>query len=163
MAESATVMTMKQSKARRRETLRPHPLREQIVDIMRSCDRPMSPAQLSRITGATLGSVAYHVRTLVAAGIVELNREGRARGAVEHFYALAPGQDEVALTDPTRALLSACGLLTLPGDKDELPRPVRLDDEARAELNQLIAKLRPRVEDIAAASTSRVVGETATS
>jgi DNA-binding transcriptional ArsR family regulator len=80
------------SKERRRaggRALRAHPVRDQIVDVMRSYGKPISPTQLSRITGGTLGSVAYHVRTLVAAGVVELADEGRVRGAVEHFYALA--------------------------------------------------------------------------
>lgn len=151
-------MATRREKARRRETLRPHPQRDQIVDVMRSYGKPISPTQLSRITGGTLGSVAYHVRTLVAAGVVELDHEGRARGAVQHFYALAPAEDEAVLNDPVKMVLSLCDALTVPNAEGGFPRPVRLDDQARAELSQLVTKLRPRVQAIATASTARVTG-----
>ena len=78
----------KKEQAKRRASLRPHPVRDQIVDIMRSYGKPISPMRISRITGGTLGSVAYHVRTLSAAGVIELADEGRVRGAVVHHYAL---------------------------------------------------------------------------
>lgn len=72
--------------------LRPHPARDQILDAMRQHGEPMSPTQLANITGATLGSTAYHVRALRAAGIIEPAGEKRGvRGAVEHFYKLATG------------------------------------------------------------------------
>lgn len=50
-----------------RHALRPHPAREQILDVMGQHGAPTSSVQLSRITGATLGSTAYHVRALLAA------------------------------------------------------------------------------------------------
>jgi DNA-binding transcriptional ArsR family regulator len=133
-------------------------MRDQIVDVMRSYGKPVSPTQLSNITGGALGSIAYHVRTLLAAGIVELSHEGRARGAVEHFYALAPDQTEVVLEDPARMLLALCGALTIPSDEGEFPLPVQLDDAGRDELDELVTRLRPQVQAIAAASTARVAG-----
>ena len=139
----------------RRATMRPHPVRDQIVDVMRSYGKPISPTQLSRITGGTLGSVAYHVRTLVAAGVVELADEGRVRGAVEHFYALSASERDGTLSDPIGALLALCGALTVPGADGGYPRPVAIDDRARDQLHGVIDKLQPEVRAIASASTAR--------
>jgi DNA-binding transcriptional ArsR family regulator len=147
--------TTKRQMEDRRATLRPHPVRDQIVDVMRSYGRPISPTQLSRITGGTLGSVAYHVRTLTSAGVVVLADEGRVRGAVEHFYMLSLSDSELSLTDPTGTLLSLCGALTVPGADGGYPQPVRLDDRARGELDRLVARLQPQVRAIVAASTAR--------
>lgn len=47
----------------------------------------LSPTELADFTGQPLGKVAFHVRALRDHGAVELIRERRARGAVEHFYA----------------------------------------------------------------------------
>lgn len=147
--------TTKRQMAERRATLRPHPVRDQIVDVMRSYGKPISPTQLSRITGGTLGSVAYHVRTLVAAGVVTLADEGRVRGAVEHFYVLALNDSETTVADPVRALLSLCGVLSVPSDDGGYPEPVRLDDRARKQLTAVIGRLEPEVRTIAVASTKR--------
>jgi DNA-binding transcriptional ArsR family regulator len=147
----------KKQMQQRRATLRPHPARDQIVDVMRSYGRPISPTQLSRIANVSLGSTAYHVRTLVAAGVVELVDEGRVRGAVEHFYALVPDDQEGQLNDPVEQLLGLCGALTVPAPDGGYPRPTVLDDLARAELEKLIARLRPEVRDIVAAATARIV------
>jgi DNA-binding transcriptional ArsR family regulator len=149
------MVTTKRQMEHRRATLRPHPVRDQIVDVMRSYGRPISPTQLSKITGGTLGSVAYHVRTLTAAGVVVLADEGRVRGAVEHFYMLVLDEDEVTLTDPTGTLLSLCGALTVPSTDGGYPQPVRLDDRARGELHRLITALQPEVRAIATESTAR--------
>jgi DNA-binding transcriptional ArsR family regulator len=146
----------KNEKQERRTSLRPHPMRDQILDVMRSYDKPISPTQLARITGNSLGSSAYHVRTLVAAGVVELADEGRVRGAVEHFYAIVPGgEDEARLTDPVAQLLGLCGALTVPDPAGGYPRPTILDDAAREQLQAVIAKLRPEVRTIVTAATDR--------
>jgi DNA-binding transcriptional ArsR family regulator len=145
----------KREQQRRRETLRPHPARDQIVDVMRSYGQPISPTRLARITGSTLGSVAYHVRTLVAAGVVELADEGRVRGAVEHFYALAAGAEQTQLADPVRSLLGLCGALTIASSDGGYPRPVVLDADARARIDALLEGLRPQVREIATRSTAR--------
>jgi DNA-binding transcriptional ArsR family regulator len=149
-------MATKKEKAERRASLRPHPARDQILDVMRSYGKPISPTQLARITGGTLGSTAYHVRTLVSAGVVELADEGRVRGAVEHFYALVPGdQDDVRLTDPVTQLLGLCGALTMPDPDGGYPRPAVLDDIARERLTSIIAKLHPEVRQIVAEALAR--------
>jgi DNA-binding transcriptional ArsR family regulator len=142
----------KRQQQQRRKTLRPHPARDQIVDAMRSYGQPISPTRLAEVTGNTLGSVAYHVRTLLAAGVVVLAQEGRVRGAVEHFYALVP-DNEADLNDPVIGLQKLCGALTLPAAAGGYPQPIALDPQARGELEKLLSTLRPKVQ--------RIVRETA--
>jgi DNA-binding transcriptional ArsR family regulator len=142
----------KRQQQQRRSTLRPHPARDQIVDAMRSYGQPISPTRLAEVTGNTLGSVAYHVRTLRGAGVVTLAEEGRVRGAVEHFYALVP-DNEADLNDPVIGLQKLCGALTLAVSTGGYPQPVALDAQARGELEKLLKGLRPKVQ--------RIVRETA--
>ena len=61
-----------------------HPLRVRILAMLD--ERTASPVELAGWLGASLGTVAYHVRTLERMGLVELVRETRVRGAVEHHY-----------------------------------------------------------------------------
>src|SRR3954470_22348181 len=130
-------MATKRQQQQRRRTLRPHPTRDQIVDAMRTYDAPISPTRLSEVTGHTLGAVAYHVRTLLSAGVVELAEEGRVRGAVEHFYALVP-DNEADLNAPIIGLQKLCGALTLPLSNGGYPQPIALDAQARGELEKLL-------------------------
>ena len=150
-------MATKRQQQQRRKTLRPHPTRDQIVDAMRSYGEPISPTRLSEVTGNTLGAVAYHVRTLLAAGVVELAEEGRVRGAVEHFYALVP-DNEADLNDPLVGLQKLCGALTLPDPDGGYPAPVPLDAEARAALQKLLDTLRPKVQKIVKETAKRTAG-----
>ncbi len=99
------------------------------------------------MTGHTLGSVAYHVRTLLAAGVVQLADERRVRGAIEHLYALVPDH-EAEINDPLVGLQKLCGVLTLPGSGSDYPQPVALDELAREQLTTLLDGLRPKVERI---------------
>jgi DNA-binding transcriptional ArsR family regulator len=150
-------MATKRQQQQRRKTLRPHPTRDQIVDAMRSYGEPISPTRLAEVTGNTLGAVAYHVRTLLSAGVVELAEEGRVRGAVEHFYALVP-DNEAALNDPLVGLQKLCGVLTLPSADGGYPVPVPLDAEARAALQKLLDTLRPKVQKIVKDTAKRSAG-----
>jgi len=61
-----------------------HPLRVRILALLD--ERTASPVELAGWLGATLGAVAYHVRTLERMGLIELVHETRVRGAVEHHY-----------------------------------------------------------------------------
>lgn len=63
-----------------------HPTRIQIVALL--ADQTMSPKELSNRTGATLGTVAYHVRTMEKSGAIRLAKTRTVRGAIEHFYTL---------------------------------------------------------------------------
>lgn len=146
----------KQEEPKRRASPRPHPARDCILDVMRSYGKPISPTQLARITGGTLGATAYHVRTLVSAGVVELAEEGRVRGAVEHFYALVPGDENLQqLADPVTQLLRLCGALTVPAEDGGYPRPSVVDEIARERLTAVIERLGPEVRQIAAEAVAR--------
>jgi hypothetical protein len=138
-----------------RRALRPHPARDQILGVMRQHGEPISPVQLSRITGATLGSTAYHVRTLLVAEVIERAGEERGvRGSVEHFYRLVA--EDVASPDRVRQLLGLCNALTVRhADGGGYPVPTEIDDDAGTELEALLDGLCPQVQQIAAVSTAR--------
>jgi DNA-binding transcriptional ArsR family regulator len=61
-----------------------HPLRIRILAMLE--EQPASPVQLTAKLDATLGTVAYHVRTLHQLGLVELVDTRQRRGATEHYY-----------------------------------------------------------------------------
>src|SRR5829696_512324 len=65
-----------------------HPLRVRILALLE--ERAASPVELAGWLGATLGTTAYHVRALQRVGLIELIRETRVRGAVEHHYRAKP-------------------------------------------------------------------------
>ncbi len=62
-----------------------HPLRTRILAALEG--RTRSPSELASELDASLGVVSYHVRRLVALGLVKLVRRVPRRGAVEHYYA----------------------------------------------------------------------------
>jgi|SRR5215218_6742896 len=121
--------------------------------MMRVYGAPISPTQISKIVDGSLGSIAYHVRTLVAAGLVAFAHEGRARGAAEHFYKLVNPKQR--LTDPAEALMSICDAIAVPGADGGFPRLGVVDDPARIELEELVDNLRPEVQRIIWESTNR--------
>ena len=61
-----------------------HPLRVRILALLD--EHTASPNELFGILGGSLGTVAYHVRTLHQLGLIELVHETRVRGAIEHHY-----------------------------------------------------------------------------
>jgi DNA-binding transcriptional ArsR family regulator len=65
-----------------------HPLRVRILAMLD--ERKASPNELAGWLEASLGTVAYHVRTLLSLGLIELVGETRVRGAVEHHYKAKP-------------------------------------------------------------------------
>ena len=62
-----------------------HPLRVRILSMLE--ERDASPVQLADHLDATLGTVAYHVRTLERLGLIEMVATHQRRGATEHVYA----------------------------------------------------------------------------
>lgn len=62
-----------------------HPLRIRILALLE--ERDASPVQLAEHLDATLGTVAYHVRTLEKLGLIEMVATHQRRGATEHVYA----------------------------------------------------------------------------
>jgi DNA-binding transcriptional ArsR family regulator len=62
-----------------------HPLRVRIMSMLE--ERDASPVQLADHLDATLGTVAYHVRTLERLGLIKMVATHQRRGATEHVYA----------------------------------------------------------------------------
>ena len=63
-----------------------HPVRTRILAALDG--RELSPVELARELGISLGVVSYHVRVLADAGLVELARTSARRGAIQHHYRL---------------------------------------------------------------------------
>jgi DNA-binding transcriptional ArsR family regulator len=61
-----------------------HPIRVRIMAILD--ERTATPNELSKLVGATLGTTAYHVRTLERLGLLKLVKETKVRGAIQHHY-----------------------------------------------------------------------------
>jgi DNA-binding transcriptional ArsR family regulator len=150
-----------------------HPLRVRILAMLD--ERKASPNQLAGWLGASLGTVAYHVRTLEQLGLIELVDETRVRGAVEHHYrarerpnvtaegwAQAPpiakqaavGSSLDVIADYARASAAAGGF-----DRQDaqLRRAlVRLDARGFAQLSKACDKLLEQADKIEAAAAERI-------
>jgi DNA-binding transcriptional ArsR family regulator len=150
-----------------------HPLRVRILAMLD--ERKASPNQLSNWLGATLGTVAYHVRTLQEFGLIELVDETRVRGAVEHHYRskkrpratedgwadarpvakqAATGGDLDTILAYARASAAAGGF-----DRPDAKlsrKIVKLDDKGFAQLSKACEKLVAEAEKIEAAAAQRI-------
>ena len=150
-----------------------HPLRVRILAMLD--ERKASPNQLSGWLGATLGTVAYHVRTLQEFGLVELVDETRVRGAVEHHYRskkrpratedgwadarpvakqAAAGGDLDTILAYARASAAAGGFDR--ADARLSRKIVKLDDKGFAALSKACEKLVTEAEKIEAAAAQRI-------
>jgi DNA-binding transcriptional ArsR family regulator len=150
-----------------------HPLRVRILAMLD--ERKASPNQLSGWLGATLGTVAYHVRTLQEFGLVELVDETRVRGAVEHHYRskkrpratedgwadarpvakqAAAGGDLDTILAYARASAAAGGFDR--ADARLARKIVKLDDKGFAQLSKACEKLVAEAEKIEAAAAQRI-------
>src|SRR5918997_4059234 len=99
-----------------------HPLRVRIL--ARLAERTASPNELAEWLDAPLGTVAYHVRTLRRLGLIELRRETRVRGAVQHHYRALP---RPLVTDEAWAAASPIAKQALVGSTLQV-----IDEQARA-------------------------------
>lgn len=142
-----------------------HPLRVRILAMLG--ERAASPRELADLLGATLGTTAYHVRTLNDLGLLELVRETRVRGAVEHHYKALPHprvSDEAWSRAPAIAKQAAIGssLQVLHeyanasaaiggfdrGEAHLTRTPMRLDDEGFEAVTQLCQEMLKRAAEI---------------
>jgi DNA-binding transcriptional ArsR family regulator len=150
-----------------------HPLRVRILAMLE--ERTASPNELAQVLDGSLGTVSYHVRTLHQLGLIELVRETRVRGAVEHHYrakerpritadawASAPpiakqaaiGSSLQMIDEYTRAAAAAGGF-----DSSEavLARAgVRLDREGWRELGRAYARWLGEMDQIETAASERL-------
>jgi DNA-binding transcriptional ArsR family regulator len=150
-----------------------HPLRVRILAMLD--ERTASPNQLAGWLGVSLGTVAYHVRTLDKLGLVDLVDETRVRGAVEHHYTARARPDVTAegwaqaspiakqaavgssldvIAEYARASAAAGGF----DRKDaHLQRTLlKLDGRGFAQLSKAIDKLHEQAEKIEAQAAERI-------
>ena len=150
-----------------------HPLRVRILALLD--ERIASPVELAGWLDATLGTVAYHVRTLERIGLIELVRETRVRGAVEHHYrskerprvsdqawAAAPPIAKQAAVDASLQTIDAYArAASAAGGFDDgnahLTRTaLRLDARGWNDLSRACLRLLAQVDRIEAASQERM-------
>lgn len=150
-----------------------HPLRVRILAMLR--ERDASPVELADWLEASLGTVAYHVRTLERLGIIELVKETKVRGAIEHHYrakhdplisddmwAETPPIAKQAVVDAmlqttdayVRASAAAGGFDR--SDAVLLRHRLVLDAKGFAQLNKACTKLFEQAKSIEAAAAKRI-------
>lgn len=101
-----------------------HPLRKRLLRLYLESEEELSPKELADYTREPLATVALHVRVLRDQGAVELVRERRCRGAVEHFYR------PTALVDAVPWAREALGLQSEPRGNDANDKDRTTDEEA---------------------------------
>lgn len=149
-----------------------HPLR---LGILTALDgRVASPRELSEELGERLGTVSYHVRTLLKLGLLRQVKTRSRRGAIEHFYEVAAhwvipddlwsDLPDVLRQSVVRSLLAQIGTDLHEADFNErcahLTRTkLQLDDIARTELSTLCDALLTQLHDLADESRKRSGGK----
>lgn len=86
-----------------------HPIRVEILEALQG--RVASPTELSQEMNESLGVISYHAKTLVKCGCLELVHTEPRRGAVEHFFGLAP-RSSIGHQDWRRAPLAVRARIT---------------------------------------------------
>jgi DNA-binding transcriptional ArsR family regulator len=156
-----------------------HPLRIRILAML--ADRSASPVQLSAQLDATLGTVAYHVRTLHSLGLVELVDTRQRRGATEHYYrarehprfpddawaGLAPVAKQRMLSAKLQEIGQYVTASAAAGGFDHAEahmtrRSLHLDDRAFAQLAQATRKWLGEAEKIGEAAAKRLAQRSTT-
>jgi len=156
-----------------------HPLRARILAILQETEA--TPTQLAKWLEASVGTAAYHVRTLAALGLIELVGETRVRGAVAHHYRALAEPERVAEEELGRsaadvrtasAVPAASGATLSTLDPKVCPvaaagkfdderalatrASLRLDTAGWQQLSQACSQLLGRAERIARESTERL-------
>lgn len=150
-----------------------HPLRVRILALLE--EETSSPVQLSKKLGASLGTVAYHVRTLHELGLLEDVGTTPRRGAVEHHYRAIPrpqfseeaweGASPVAkqaLTDATLIqILDYCRISAAGGGFDRgeaivTRTALKLDERGWKEMSKAFAGLLDRMDEIEGEAAERL-------
>jgi DNA-binding transcriptional ArsR family regulator len=153
-----------------------HPLRVRILAML--AERKASPNQLAGWLDASLGTVAYHVRTLQQLGLIELVGETRVRGAVEHHYrakarpkltadgwaAAPPVARQAAVGSSLDVIGEYARVSAAAGGFDRadarLRRAVmRLDARGFTQLSKAVDKLLDQAEKIEASAAERIARE----
>jgi DNA-binding transcriptional ArsR family regulator len=150
-----------------------HPIRQQILVILNR--EVASPNQIAQEIGESLGTVSYHVKTLVELDGVELVRTRPVRGALEHFYR-ATMRPEIDDDHWSRMPLSARQKLLdqalqyiwtdiaeaaagdgFDDDRTHVSRtPLELDEQGYDEMVELATELMERAMAVSAESVNRL-------
>lgn len=77
-----------------------HPVRLRLLSLLRA--RTASATQLAGELGIATGSASYHLRTLAAAGLIEVAEERKHRGGTERIYQLARPPSELPFGERDR-------------------------------------------------------------
>lgn len=129
-----------------------HPLRIAIVRRMLDPATPtLTPQEMARESGVSLGVVSYHFRTLAELGLIVVTRQRQVRGAIEHHYALTERDRIGTVLWSLRAELLR---------RDDAPTDISrgtavLDREGLDELHRLVAGLLDRVAELERAAHAR--------
>ena len=152
-----------------------HPLRVRILALLE--EETSSPVQLSKKLGASLGTVAYHVRTLHELGLLQDVGTTPRRGAVEHHYKANPrpqfseeaweGASPIAkqaMTDATLLqILDYCRISAAAGGFDRGEAVVartalKLDERGWKDMSKAFSKLLDSMEKIEGQAAERLGG-----
>jgi DNA-binding transcriptional ArsR family regulator len=117
-----------------------NPLRRRIIDL--ATERPATVAEFAHALGRPAGTIAHHVKLLVAAGLLVVVESRRVRSVQEHFYGRTAPTFVMPNADEREAqMLADLGSARRPAESGEpsflgvrfLRIPDRMADELAAE------------------------------
>ena len=128
-----------------------HPVRHRLMNVLRQ--RPATLGQLASVLGSTKGTIGYHVKVLLDAGLVRPSRTRTVRGGTEQYFEpVSSGfRPDLPGTGGAEFLITAALAEMVPGDPEQtVLTHLRLTPEqAQALIDRLavIAHEQPREED----------------
>lgn len=151
-----------------------HPLRAECWTIL--AERVASPNELSRLVDDSLANVAYHVKVLLEAGVIELVDTAPRRGAVEHFYRAIErpnaSDEETAARSPSErtdfaryigqrsfadyAVALQAGSFGKRPDHYAWRMPMLVDEAGWGRLNEIYAEMAEKIMEVQAESAGRM-------
>lgn len=142
-----------------------HPLRARILATLQESEA--TPTELASQLGASVGTVAYHVRTLHGLGLIALTGETRVRGAVAHHYRAVPegGQESATGAGAPGATVSpldpeVCDVTAVGSFEHEeslaTQASLRLDEAGWRQLSQACNQLLRQADVIARSAAERL-------
>lgn len=154
-----------------------HPVRVKALVVL--VERTASPKEISIELREKLSTVSHHIRELLKMDLIELVKEERRRGAVEHYYraVMRPiWSDEewselsleerqrfsawtmqLILADAAEAL--DAGTFNARGDTHTSRTPLYVDEQGWRELGQIQNEALEAILQVQAASAERMVNE----
>jgi DNA-binding transcriptional ArsR family regulator len=128
-----------------------HPLRHRLINVLRQ--RPATLGQLAAALGSTKGTIGYHVRVLLDAGLLRPTGTRTVRGGTEQYFEPVGGGYRPRLpgTGAAEFLIKAALAEIVPGEPEQtVLTHLRLTpDQARQLIDRLadIAHERPAEDD----------------